>query len=99
MVRPFSCISASNNSIAFQPCITAKSLSSRVICKCSPNASYNWLFNKFGSVNVTAGSRYIIPRTLKKSTSLVKAALITFGDPATTGQLVESITFCKYVGI
>lgn len=39
------------------------------------------------------------PFVSKKFTSFVKAALITFGAPATMGQLDESITFCRWVGI
>ncbi len=41
---------------------------------------------RFGSAKVSAGSMYSMPRVAKKSTSLVKAALITLGEPATIGQ-------------
>jgi hypothetical protein len=50
------------------------------------------------SAKVTAGSRYSMPRVAKKSTSLVKAAFITSGTPATMGQLVLSITFSPKLG-
>ncbi len=40
-----------------------------------------------------------MPARAKKSISLVNAALITFGAPATIGQLVESIVPATNVGM
>jgi len=50
------------------------------------------------SENVTAGSRYSMPRVAKKSTSLVKAAFITSGTPATMGHVVLSIVSATKFG-
>jgi hypothetical protein len=47
--------------------------------------------SRFGSVKVSARSRYSMPARAKKSTSLVNAALMTFGEPATIGQEALSI--------
>ena len=46
--------------------------------------------SKIGSANDSAGARYSMPRSAKKSTSLVKAAFITSGVPATIGHDVLS---------
>ena len=46
---------------------------------------------RVGSTKESAGSKYSMPRVAKKSTSLVKAAFITSGAPATIGQLALSI--------
>ena len=56
-----------------------------------PNVSNMRRAMSVGSTNESAGSRYSIPRDAKKSTSLVNAAFMTSGHPATMGQLALSI--------
>ena len=48
---------------------------------------------------MTASSTYSIPARAKKSISLVNAARMTFGAPATMGQLVESCVPATNVGM
>ena len=70
----------------------AWSLSSSVMPRRGPQVSNIRRAVRFISLKVRAGSTYSMPRVAKKSTSLVKAAFITSGTPATIGQLVLSIT-------
>ena len=85
-------------SSAFHAWSVAKSFSSSVISSLGPKHSNSCRLSSDGSVKVIAGSRYSIPRCAKKSVSLVKAAFMTSGAPATIGHDAVSMTLFRPAG-
>ena len=61
--------------------------------KLDPKTSNMSFFMRSGSESETAGSRYSMSRSPKKSVSFVNAERTTLGVPATTGQDAVSMTF------
>ena len=63
-----------------------------------PQVVNSALLRRFVSLKVNAGSTHSSPARSKKFTSLVKAALATFGLPETMVQLVTSMVLVSQDG-